>query len=116
MKIAGIIATAVTLLIAHPASAVTASCYGSENGQTHTAQGKPYHPWLRTAAHRTLPFGTMVRITYQGRSVVVPITDRGPYHHQGNRKRAPYDRDFDLSLGACRAIGLSLGQVSAEIQ
>lgn len=114
--VAILIATGIAILMSRPAGAVTASCYGNENGQSRTAQGKPYHAWLKTAAHRSLPFGTRVRVTYHGRSIVVPITDRGPYHRQGNRKHAPYDREFDLSLGACSEIGLSLGEVSAEIQ
>ncbi len=91
--------------LASPAYAVTASCYGNENHQIRTAQGYPYNPWLLTAAHKTLPFGTKLRIGYHGRSVVVRINDRGPYVH---------GRDLDLSLGACRVLGLSLGNVSME--
>ena len=45
---------------------------------TKTANGERFNPLGMTAAHRTLPFGTMLRVTYQGRSVVVRITDRGP--------------------------------------
>ena len=46
-----------------------------------TASGEPFVPTKLTAAHRTLPFGTMVRVTNlrNGRSVVVRINDRGPY-------------------------------------
>jgi rare lipoprotein A len=51
------------------------------NGGTHTASGKKLNDWAMTAAHRTLPMGTKVRVTNKenGRSVVVTITDRGPY-------------------------------------
>lgn len=65
---------------------------------TKTANGERYNPLGMTAAHRTLPFGTMLRVTYQGRSVVVRITDRGPFIK---------GRTIDLSLGAARAIGLT---------
>ena len=51
------------------------------NGGTHTASGKKLNDWAMTAAHKTLPMGTKVRVTNKknGRSVVVTITDRGPY-------------------------------------
>lgn len=89
------------------AHAAVASCYGNEHHQIRTAQGQPYDPRLLTAAHRSAAFGSRWRITNvrNGRSVVVQINDRGPYVK---------GRDLDLSLGACRAIGLSLGQVSME--
>ena len=53
-----------------------------------------------TAAHRTLPFGTMVRVTHRktGRSVVVRINDRGPFVR---------GRVIDVSPGAARALGFS---------
>lgn len=75
-----------------------ASCYGNENGQNRTATGEHYDPRGLTAAHRTLPFGTLVRVTSlrTGESVVVRINDRGPFVR---------GRSIDLSLGACRAIG-----------
>lgn len=64
-----------------------------------TASGEPFNPAAFTAAHRHLPFGTRVRVTdvKSGRSVVVRINDRGPFHRA---------RIIDLSLGAARAIGL----------
>lgn len=74
-----------------------ASYYGFESG-TRTANGERFNPHGLTAAHRTLPFNTMVRVTYRGRSVVVRINDRGPAKWTG--------RSIDLSLGAARAIGL----------
>ena len=93
--------------IALPAQAEIASCYGRENGQTRTAQGLPYDPSQLTAAHRTLAFGTRVRVSYRGRSVVVRINDRGPWVR---------GRAIDLSLGACRAIRSNgLADVSLEI-
>jgi rare lipoprotein A len=66
---------------------------------------------MLTAAHRSLPFGTKVRVTdvATNKSVVVRITDRGP------RAR---DRVLDLSLGAARSLGImdrGVVQVRAEV-
>jgi rare lipoprotein A len=68
-------------------------------GGTITATGKRFNHNAMTAAHRTLPFGTRVRVTNlrNGRSVVVTINDRGPYTG---------GRIIDLSRGAARAIGM----------
>ena len=62
----------------------TASHYGvgdSYAWQT-MANGQPMNPGANTTAHRSLPFGTLLRVTNQnnGKSVVVRVTDRGPYH------------------------------------
>jgi rare lipoprotein A len=64
-----------------------------------TAQGRRYDPDGMTAAHRTLPFGTRVRVTdpSSGRSVHVVINDRGPY---------VAGRQLDLSRGAARRLGI----------
>jgi rare lipoprotein A len=90
-----------------------ASFYGNEPGEGGplTANGERYNPGGYTAAHKTLPFGTRVRVTSPntGRSVVVRINDRGPY--AGNRV-------IDLSVGAARAIGLTnsgVGTVHMQI-
>jgi rare lipoprotein A len=68
-------------------------------GGTITATGKRFNHNAMTAAHRTLPFGTRVRVTNlrNGRSVVVTINDRGPYTG---------GRIIDLSRGAARVIGM----------
>lgn len=65
-----------------------------------TANGERYNPNGFTAAHRTLPFGTRLRVTNPrtGRSVDVRINDRGPFVR---------GRSLDLSVGAARAIGLT---------
>lgn len=65
-----------------------------------TANGEVAHPGRLTAAHRSLPFGTMVRVTNRntGRSVVVRINDRGPFVR---------GRIIDLTPAAARAIGFS---------
>jgi rare lipoprotein A len=64
-----------------------------------SASGEIFNANAMTAAHRTLPFGTQVRVTNMdnGRSVVVRINDRGPYAH---------GRVIDISEGAARVIGL----------
>lgn len=76
-----------------------ASYYGDELAGNRTASGERFDPDALTAAHRTLPFGSKVRVTYPrtGDSVVVTINDRGPFH--GNRV-------IDLSEAAAEQIGL----------
>ena len=88
-----------------------ASFYGNESG-SKTASGQHFNQNAMTAAHRTLPFGTLLRVTYQGRSVVVRINDRGPFVKKGGH----FTRDIDLSQGAARRIGLpGVGQVTVEV-
>jgi rare lipoprotein A len=83
-----------------------ASHYGAESGN-RTASGQRFNPGAMTAAHRTLPFGTKLRVTHGSQSVIVTINDRGPFVR---------GRVLDLSTGAARAIGLSgLGHVTAEV-
>ncbi|MDE2378596.1 septal ring lytic transglycosylase RlpA family protein [Bradyrhizobium sp.] len=85
-----------------------ASYYGNESG-SRTASGQRFNQNAMTAAHRSLPFGTKVRVTHGGRSVVVTINDRGPFVR---------GRVLDLSTGAARAIGLTgagVGRVTAEV-
>jgi rare lipoprotein A len=87
----------------------TASYYGSESG-SRTASGARYNPMGLTAAHRTLPFGTRLKVTHGGRSVVVTVNDRGPFTR---------GRVLDLSKGAAQVIGLTsrgVGHVVAEVQ
>lgn len=78
------------------AECARASWYGSESG-SRTANGEHFDGSSLTAAHRTLPFGTKLRVTFQGKSVVVRINDRGPYVK---------GRALDLSKAAARRIGL----------
>jgi rare lipoprotein A len=76
-----------------------ASYYADEFNGRKTASGELYDMNDLTAAHRTLPFGTKVKVTNldTGRSVVVRINDRGPFKD---------DRVLDLSLGAAKQLGL----------
>ncbi|WP_315836740.1 septal ring lytic transglycosylase RlpA family protein [Bradyrhizobium prioriisuperbiae] len=86
-----------------------ASYYGNEAGN-RTASGQRFNQNAMTAAHRTLPFGTRLKVTHGDRSVVVTINDRGPFIR---------GRVLDLSTGAARAVGLTgrgVGRVVAEIQ
>ena len=85
-----------------------ASYYGNEAG-SKTASGQRFNQNAMTAAHRTLPFGTKLKVTHGDRSVVVTINDRGPFIR---------GRVLDLSTGAARAIGLTsagVGRVVAEV-
>lgn len=85
-----------------------ASWYGPGFHGRLTASGERYNMHALTAAHRTLPLPSYVRVTHvgNGRSVVVKINDRGPYH--GNRI-------IDLSYAAARILGISgTGKVSLE--
>ncbi|MDB5566520.1 MAG: septal ring lytic transglycosylase RlpA family lipoprotein [Tardiphaga sp.] len=85
-----------------------ASFYGNESG-SRTASGQRFNQGAMTAAHRSLPFGTKLRVTHGGRSVVVTINDRGPFIR---------GRVLDLSKGAASAIGLTsrgVGRVVAEV-
>lgn len=102
-----VLIVAAFVALASPASADVASYYGFESGKK-TANGERFNPLGMTAAHRTLPFGTRLRVTYRGQSVVVRVNDRGPFIK---------GRTIDLSLGAARAIGLTsagVGHVTIE--
>ena len=76
----------------------TASVYGSNGGET--ASGEPGNSSALTAAHRTLPFGTVVQVTNKnnGRSVTVRINDRGPF---------TLGRVIDLTLAGAGQLGFS---------
>lgn len=88
-----------------------ASWYGPGFHGRRTASGERFDQYALTAAHKTLPFGTQVRVTNvnNGRSVVVRINDRGPYAH---------GRVIDLSKGSAQQIGLvgsGVGTVKLEV-
>ena len=75
-----------------------ASWYGREFAGHRTASGERFDPSSYTAAHRTLPFGSRVRVTNSsGKSVVVRINDRGPFHS---------GRVIDLSQAAAAELGI----------
>lgn len=86
------------------------SLYGAGFAGRATASGEPFDPEALTMAHRTLPFGTRVRVTNleNQQSVDVVVNDRGP---------AIAGRIADLSLGAARRIGmLASGVVDAILE
>jgi rare lipoprotein A len=85
-----------------------ASYYGNEAGNK-TASGQRFNQHALTAAHRSLPFGTKLKVTHGSRSVIVTINDRGPFIR---------GRVLDLSKGAAQVIGLTgrgVGRVVAEV-
>jgi rare lipoprotein A len=84
-----------------------ASVYSTESG-TGTSSGQKLNPRALTAAHRTLPFGTKVRVINKknGRSVVVTINDRGPFVR---------GRVIDLTPAGARVLGFS-GLTRVELQ
>ncbi|WP_207779239.1 septal ring lytic transglycosylase RlpA family protein [Zavarzinia aquatilis] len=88
-----------------------ASWYGPGFHGRRTANGEKFNQNELTAAHKTLPFNTRVRVTSvsNGRSVIVTINDRGPYVR---------GRMIDLSAAAAKAIGLGgrgVGKVKLEV-
>ena len=86
-----------------------ASYYGKKFHGRKTASGERFNMQAMTAAHKTLPFGTKVRVTNpsNGRSVIVRINDRGPYAH---------GRTIDLSRAAAQEIGIiSRGHGTVEL-
>lgn len=93
------------------ASTGQASWYGPGFYGGRTANGERLRPGTLTAAHRTLPFGTRVRVTnlWNGRTAVVRINDRGPFY--GNRV-------IDLAHGAAQELGVAstgVAQVKLEV-
>ena len=94
-----VLALCALMCLESAAQAQVASYYGKELAGRRTASGERFNPGAMTAAHRTLPFGTRVRVTniHNGRSVIVRINDRGPFVK---------GRSIDLSSGAARAIGM----------
>ena len=81
------------------------------NGGTHTASGIPLQDHAMTAAHKTLPMGTKVRVTNKrnGKSVILKITDRGPYIH---------GRIIDITKGAAKELdllGRGVGPCKVEV-
>lgn len=88
------------------------AAYYDKNYRGRTAAGDQYDPGKLTAAHRTLPFGTRLKVTDRktGRSVEVVVNDRGPF--------TP-GRVLDLSLAAARELrmlGRGLARVTASVE
>ncbi|MAR07832.1 MAG: hypothetical protein CL862_12125 [Cyanobium sp. NAT70] len=87
-----------------------ASWYGPGFYGNRTASGETFRPGTLTAAHRTLPFGTLVRVTNltNGRSVIVRINDRGPHRQR---------RIIDLAHGAAQQLQMmQAGEVPVRLE
>jgi rare lipoprotein A len=91
--------------IRHAEQIGMASWYGQREAGHRTASGMIFDPALKTAAHRTLPLGSCVRIMHLGnsRTLVVPVTDRGPY---------VAGRVIDLSQATARALGMERARLA----
>jgi rare lipoprotein A len=88
-----------------------ASWYGEDFHGKPTATGEPYNMYGLSAAHKTIPLGSTVRVTNleNGRQVVVPVNDRGPFVG---------DRIIDMSYGAARRLDMvdcGLARVRVEV-
>jgi rare lipoprotein A len=81
-----------------------ASWYGYESGRM-TATGEAFNPNGLTAAHKSLPIPTFVRVTNleNGRAIIVRVNDRGPFLSDQNPRSG--DRIIDLSMGAAKRLG-----------
>lgn len=84
-----------------------ASWYGGQFHGRRTASGRRYNMNELTAAHRTLPFGSLIRVVNErtGNAVIVEVTDRGPFIKK---------RVIDLSKAAAQKIGVSVTPVELE--
>lgn len=98
-----LLATLVTFVFTMPAAAQQthgkATFYGNRAHGQRTSDGSRYHKDSLTCAHRTLPFGTLLKVTNKanGKEVIVRVTDRGPY---------VAGRVVDLSRAAARELGM----------
>ncbi len=85
------------------------SYYGREFHGRRTASGEPYDRFAMTCAHKTLPFNTLLKVTNprNGKSVIVRVTDRGPFLN---------GRQLDLSYGAAQEIDmLAAGVIRVDV-
>lgn len=86
---------------------MVASFYGAEFEGKTTASGATFNPAALTAAHRTLPFGTRLRLTNPKtrKSITVRVNDRGPYNEFAGIQYFYGTRDLDVSQAAAHALG-----------
>ncbi|HEY2438353.1 MAG TPA: septal ring lytic transglycosylase RlpA family protein [Solirubrobacteraceae bacterium] len=80
-------------------SSAIATWFGPGFYGQKTACGQTLTPAVVGVAHRTLPCGTLVQVTYAGRTLTIPVLDRGPYSHIG--------AEWDLTAGAAQALGIA---------
>ncbi len=108
------VALAAFTLSAAPSAVEAKTMVGMASYYKHgrlTANGEHFNPMGLTCAHRSMPFGTKLRVTNlkNGKSVVVRVNDRGPFIR---------GRILDLSLGAAKMVGLTgsgVGRVKVEV-
>ena len=93
---AGLSLAAIASPVQSAESTMLASWYGPGFHGRLTANGEVYNQYAVSAAHKTLPFGTRLRVCYKG-CVDLKINDRGPYIGA---------RELDLSYGAAQQVGL----------
>ena len=92
----------------HQGKKMLASYYGRTLEGHPMANGQPFDADDYTAAHKSLPFGTDLAVSYAGESVRVTVTDRGPY---------VAGRDLDLSLAAAQEIRLTdTGEAAVRVE
>jgi rare lipoprotein A (peptidoglycan hydrolase) len=92
----------------HDGKKMLASYYGRTLEGHPMANGQPFDADDYTAAHKSLPFGTELDVSYAGESVRVTVTDRGPY---------VAGRDLDLSLAAAQEIHLAgTGEAAVRVE
>jgi len=97
VRLLGILATASLLLVpSYAASHTGRISYYSEGSLT--ASGERFNKRALTCAHRTLPFGTIVRVGYRGRTISCRVNDRGPFIR---------GRMLDVSLASAHALGMN---------
>lgn len=110
------VSASVTNVVKHPQEPPSfvesgkATYYADNLAGKKTASGEPYQPHLLTAAHKTLPFGTLVKVSCSEtqKSVVVKINDRGPFVK---------NRIIDLSKSAFQQIhSLHKGEIEVVIE
>lgn len=102
--------TAVTIERSFPMTDVTdglASWYGRQFHGRRTASGRKFDMHAYTAAHRSLPFGSLLRVVNpsNGRTIIVEVTDRGPFIRR---------RVVDLSYAAAKELGVSVAPVEMD--
>jgi rare lipoprotein A len=106
---AGTVVELAAAAVAHTLQGIV-SYYGREFAGRRTASGERFDPGILTMAHKTLAFGTLVKVTnlHNNRSVVVRVNDRGPF---------VANRVADLSAGAAGLLGmLGAGAVHARLE
>ncbi len=111
MKTILIIITALltTVLVTGKDKQTVASWYGEKYRGKATASGEPFNPSELTAAMWDVPFGTRYRVSYNGKSVVVRINDRGPAKH--------LNRGIDLSKAAFNKLSpLGKGLIKVKLE